>query len=480
METFDAIILGSGQSGNPLAMALVKAGWKTAMVEEKHVGGTCINEGCTPSKTIYASAKAAYIVKRAADFGIQTGPVSIDMLKVRQRKQGVVDSFRNSSQSRIEQAGIDLILGKASFTGLKTLEIGLNAGGKRELTAENIFINAGGRPRALNVEGLEEVPTLNSTSIMELDEVPEYLVILGGGTVAVEFSQMFRRFGSQVTILQRSGQLLTAEDKDVADAVAQILVEDGIEVLLNTQVQRVDCDAQGKKRLVMITPQDERTIVGTHLLVAAGRVPNTDDLNLAATGVETDPRGYIRVNDRLETNVKGIYAMGDVNGGPNLTNISYNDFRVLKANLLGDGQGTIRGRFVPYTVFIDPQLGRVGMTEKQAREQGLEIQVAKMPMDYIARAVESSQARGMIKAIVDAKTKQILGVSVLGMEGGEMMAFFEIAMMGKLPYTTLRDGIFSHPTLAEGLNTLFAQLDGDQSPGPSMPGWLSSREAQHA
>ena len=457
---YDAIVIGAGQAGGPLSTALANAGWKTAIIERVHVGGTCINEGCTPTKTMVASARVAYLARRGADYGVHTGPVTIDMVKVRQRKRDIVDSFRNGSERSIERAaGLDLLMGEASFTGPKTLEVLLNAGETRQLTASMIFINAGERPAKLALAGIENVPTLDSTSIMELDTVPEHLLIIGGGYVGLEFGQMFRRFGSQVTVIQRGAFLLSREDPDVAEEVAHILREDGIEVLLETKPVRVEQTAQGTIHLTVHTPAGERTLSGSHLLAAAGRVPNSDWLNLDAAGIQTDKRGSIQVNERLETNVAGIYALGDVKGGPAFTHISYDDFRIIRTNLLENGKASTRERLVPYTVFIDPQLGRVGLSETEARAHGHNIKVAKMPMNYVARALEVDESRGFMKAVVDASTGQILGCSVLGIEGGEIMAVLQMAMMGKVPYTVLRDAVFAHPTLAESLNNLFSTLD---------------------
>jgi pyruvate/2-oxoglutarate dehydrogenase complex dihydrolipoamide dehydrogenase (E3) component len=414
------------------------------------------------------------MARRAADYGVHTGPVSVDMAQVRQRKRDIVDSFRNGSQRRIENTeGLDLLTGEASFTGPKSVEGRMNSGETRLLTADRIFVNTGARPRKPSLPGLDSVPTLDSTSITELDEVPEHLLVLGGGYVGLEFGQMFRRFGSQVTIVQRRGQLLTREDADVAEEVANILREDGIEVLLDTHALRVEQapdENGGRIQLTVRTPEGERILTGSHLLVAVGRVPNTDQLNLVAAGIETDDRGFIQVNERLETNVPGIYALGDVKGGPAFTHISYDDFRIIRTNLLESGSATTTDRLVPYTVFIDPQLGRVGLTEREARDQGRDIRVAKMPMSYLARALEVDETRGFMKAVADADTDQILGAAVLGIEGGEIMAVLQMAMMGQVPYTVLRDAVFAHPTLAESLNTLFMAMDGcgelDAIPNP--------------
>jgi pyruvate/2-oxoglutarate dehydrogenase complex dihydrolipoamide dehydrogenase (E3) component len=456
-EHYDAIVLGAGQAGVPLAVCLAtEAKMTTALVERKHVGGTCINEGCTPTKTMVASARVAYLTRRAADYGVHAGPVTIDMVRVRQRKQDIVAKFRASSQRRLERTkGLDLIFGEASFTGPNTVEVRSKDTATRYLTAEKIFINTGARPTKPSLPGLETVSALDSTSVMELDVAPEHLLILGGGYVGLEFGQMFRRFGSAVTIIQRGKQLLPQEDEDVAEEITKILREDGIEVLLETAAVRVERGTTGQIALAVGTAGDQRVLSGSHLLVAAGRTPNTDRLNLGAAGVRSDERGYISVNDMLETNVPGIYALGDVKGGPAFTHISYDDFRIIRDTLLRRQPNRITGRPVPYTVFIDPQLGRVGLTEREAKAKGLNIGVAKLPMSHVARAIEFAETRGFMKAVVDADTKQILGCAILGMEGGEIMGIVQLAMMGRIPYTTIHDSIFSHPTLAEALNNLF-------------------------
>ncbi len=458
-EHFDAIILGTGQAGKPLALDLGAAGRRTAVVERDHVGGTCINVGCTPTKTMVASARVAYLARRAADYGVHCGPVAVDMAQVRRRKQAIVDEFRTGGQRRLEEAdNVELIFGEGRFTAPKVVEVTLKAGGARTLTADAIFINTGGRPARPALSGLDSVAALDSTSIMELDTLPEHLLVLGGGYIGLEFGQLFRRFGSAVTVVQHGKQLIGREDADVAEEVRKLLQEDGIEVLLDTEAVGVR-PAAGGVAVQLRGPAGERTVAGSHLLIAVGRAPNTERLNLAAAGVRVDAHGFIPVNDRLETNVAGDYALGDVKGGPAFTHISYDDYRIIRNNLLRGGQSTTRDRLVPYTVFIDPQLGRIGLTEQEARAGGRAIRVAKIPMSWVARAVETAETRGFIKAVVDAETRQILGAAVLAVEGGEIMSMLEIAMMGKLPYTALEDGIFAHPTLSEGLNTLFMYME---------------------
>ncbi len=457
-EQFDAIVIGAGQAGGPLSTALARAGHKTAIIEREHVGGTCINEGCTPTKTMVASARVAHLARRGADYGVGTGPITIDMTKIRQRKRDIVDSFRNGSQHGIESTpGVTLLMGSAQFSGPKTVDVALNAGGSRQLTADLIFINAGARPA--RPIGLENIPTLTSTTIMELDTVPSHLLVIGGGYIGLEFGQMFRRFGSMVTIIQRGSKLLAREDADVADEVAKILREDGIELLLDTSPLHAEQATTGQITLTVKTSSGERQLNGSHVLVAAGRTPNSDRLNLSAAGIATDKGGFITVNDRLETNVPGIYALGDVKGGPAFTHISYDDFRIIRTNLIEKGRATTNKRLVPYTVFIDPQLGRVGLTEDEARAQGLNIKVAKLPMTSVARALELDETRGFMKAVVDLDTQQLLGCAVLGIEGGEVMAVLQMAIMGGVTYPILREAVFAHPTLSESINNMFMAMD---------------------
>jgi len=458
-QQYDAIVIGSGQGGNPLSIAMAKAGMRTALVERKHVGGTCINEGCTPTKTMVASGRVAYLARRAADYGVHSGPVSIDLEKVRKRKRDIVDRFRNAGQAGIEKTqNLELICGEASFRDSKTIAIRSKDGTDRLISAPRIFINAGTRASRPKLDGVDSVPTLDNISIMELASVPDHLMILGGGYIGLEFGQLFRRFGSRVTIVNSGSQLLGHEDPDVAEEIAKILREDGIEILLNAKAQRAERSGDAI-RLTIQTDRNSTSTVGSHLLLATGRVPNSDSLNLPAAGIKTDDRGFIQVNERLETSVDGIYALGDIKGGPAFTHISYDDFRILRANLLENKSASTRNRQIPYCLFIDPQLGRIGLTETEARAQGRAIRVAKLPMTSVARALEVDETRGFMKAVVDAQSNQILGAAVLGIEGGEVMSVLETAIMGKLPYTALRDATYAHPTLAESLNNLFMAMD---------------------
>jgi pyruvate/2-oxoglutarate dehydrogenase complex dihydrolipoamide dehydrogenase (E3) component len=434
-----------------------------ALVERGHLGGVCVNVGCTPTKTMVASARVAYLAMRGALYGVHTGPISVDLQAVRKRKQGMVEGARNNFENRIttvQGLDLDLLRGQAHFIAPKTLDVSLADGETREITAPLIFIDTGARPKQLTIKGVESVSVLNSTTIMELETLPEHLLIIGGGYIGLEFGQMFRRFGSQVTIIQHHPRLLVNEDEDVSDEVTKIFREDGITVLIGTTPQHVEPVSGNRIQLTVRTPQGEQQLSGSHLLAAIGRVPNTEDLTPEAAGIHLDKEGHIRVNGQLETNVPGIYALGDVKGGPAFTHSSYDDFRILRTNLLERGSATTQDRLVPYTIFIDPQLGRVGLSENEARKQGRNIRVAKLPMNAVIRAIETGETRGFMKAIVEAETNHILGCAILGVEGGEIMTIIQVAMMGKLPYTALKEGIFTHPTLAEGLNALFMTLDG--------------------
>ncbi len=459
---FDAIILGSGQAGNPLAAALSAKGKRVAMVERAAVGGTCGNYGCTPTKTMVASADTAHQARRAAEFGVHVGGVSVNMAEVRERKRSMVKTWREGSEKSLAKAEhVELIRGEGSFVSAKEVRVLLNAGGERRLSAELVVIDTGLSPVVPPIDGIHDVTFLDNVSIMELDTVPEHLLILGGGYIGLEFAQMFRRFGSRVTVVQKGSQLLPQEDPDIADEVAKLLAAEQIEILLETSAERVSASTTGIAVDVSAAGKSSR-IEGTHLLVATGRAPNTKALRLEAAGITVDAAGYIQVNDRLETNIPGIYAVGDVKGGPAFTHISYDDYRVLKANLLDGGSRSIKNRTLPYCVFLQPQLGRVGLSEKQAAQAGRKVRVAKLPMTSVARAIENGRTAGFIKALVDPKTEQIVGAAVLGEEGGELMSMLQIAMMGNVPFSALRDGTFAHPLYAEALNNLFAKFeDGD-------------------
>jgi len=460
MQTYDAIIIGSGQAATPLAMKLANAGRTVVVIEQSYVGGTCINRGCTPTKTMVASAKNIYQAKRAQEYGFTTGPVTVDLPAIIERKNKVVTMFRSGSEARLNnEKNIELVYGEAAFSGKKAVTVQTHKGKVEEYRAELIFINTGATINIPEIKGLHLVPYLTSTTIMELQEVPEHLIIIGAGYIALEFGQMFHRFGSKVTMLQREQRFLPKEDPDVADEMKKILEAEGIEFIMEANPKSVQ-QSTGKKITLSITADGKNIdIEGSHLLVAAGRSPNTGFLNLDKTGVLTDERGFIKVNDRLETNVPGIYALGDVKPGPAFTHISYNDHFVVVKNLLENGNMSIKGRFVPYCVFTDPELARVGVTEEEATSKGIKIKIAKLPMTYVARGIEAGETRGFMKAIVDADTKLILGVAIIGFGAGELMSLLQIAMLGKITSDQLKEMVFAHPTYSESINNLFMSLD---------------------
>ena len=455
-EQFDAIIIGVGQSGKPLAVDLAGAGWKTAIIERHYVGGSCINYGCTPTKTLLASAKLAHQAWQSSQYGVETGDVQVDFKAVIDRKNEVVEQFREGIEDKLTSTkNLTFIEGEAQFSGPKQVTVS-GADGERILTAKHIIINTGTHPAQPDLSGLDNVDWYTSTTLMDATELPKHLIILGGGYIGVEFSQMFRRFGSEVTIVQRGKQLLDREDADIADALTEVLTDEGITVHCNTTAEQVQQSKSGAIELTVKTGDATQTITGTHLLIAVGTAPNTDALNLTAADIKTNEKKFVQVNERLETNQPGIYATGDVNGGPAFTHISYDDYRILRDNLLHKDNKTTTGRPVPYTVFTDPQLGRIGLNETQANEQKKNIKMATMPMSSVARAIEVGETNGLMKVVIDADTDQILGASILGIEGGEIMSMLQIAMMGKLTTQQLKEAIFAHPTLAESLNNLFA------------------------
>ncbi len=457
-ENLDAIVIGTGQGGKPLAGALAEARWNSAIIEKGRVGGTCVVRGCTPTKTMLASARVAHVVRRAGDYGVSTGDVEVDLQTVRTRKRDIVDSWSEGSRRGMERhETLELVMGTARFVGSHEVEVELNDGGTRRLASDHIFINVGARNRTPDIEGIQDVDALDSTSIMELGEVPEHLVILGGGFIGLEFGQMFRRFGSKVTILERR-RLAAREDPDVSEALEEIFTGEGIGVVCGAEARAVT-SVDGGVEVTATIDGDERAFRGSHLMVAAGVVPNTDLLNVEAAGLEVGDRGEIVVNDRCETNVEGVWALGDVTGAPPFTHTSYDDFRIIKSNVLEGAEATRAGRIIPYAMFTDPQLGRVGMSETEAVRSGRNVRVAKLPMARVARAIEMDETRGFMKAVVDADSDEILGAAILGIEGGEVVSVLQMAMMGGLPWTSIRDAMIAHPTLAESLNNLFMTLD---------------------
>lgn len=458
---FDAIVVGTGQAGKPLAHALADHGSRTAIIEAGRVGGTCVIDGCTPTKTMVASARIAHLAGRSSDFGVETGSVFVDMAAVRARKRSVVDDFSSSSRRSLEEHDqIDLIEGEARFVAPDTLAVDPGPGGQTfSVTAPRIFLNVGGRPTIPPIPGLDAVDYLTSTSILELDALPRHLAILGGGPIGLEFGQMFRRFGANVTVIEQGARLLGREDEDVSEALLEIFRDDGIEVLTGSSLQSVSSAEGGGVALDVETGDGQKTIIASHLLVAVGRTPNTDRLDLDAAGLATDGQGFLPVDSRCRTNVDGIWALGDMTGAPPFTHIAYDDFRVVAADVLpGREPHTRDERLLSYVIYTDPELGRVGLTEAEAEEGGMDVRVAKLPMSSWARAIEMGETRGFVKCLVDAGSGRIAGVTALAVQGGEIMSVLQTAMMGDLPYTAIRDAVYAHPTMAEPLENLFAGL----------------------
>lgn len=453
---YDAIVIGSGQAGNPLAHRLADKGWKVALIEKAHLGGTCINTGCTPTKTMVASAQVAHYARQAARWGVHTGEVRVDLGKIVARKEAIVQRFRSGQQSNVDRRpNLRLYRGQARFVAPHRLQVG-----DEVLEGERIFINTGTRPNIPGIEGLDNVGYLTNATLMELTELPAHLLILGGGYIGLEFGQMFSRFGSRVTVVHHGDRILPREDADVTTELQKALEAEGIRFLLNADSTRVE-RKDGQIQLSLKTPRGTETLTGSHLLVATGRVPNTDELGLEKAGVETVKGGFIKVNSRLETSAPGIWALGDVKGGPAFTHISYNDFQIVYGNLVEGQNLTTDNRYVPYSVFTDPQLGRVGLTEREARATGRKLKIGKYPMSYIARAIERDETAGVMKLVVEAETDRILGAAILGTEGGELIQILGALMLAGAPYTVLKGAVYIHPTLAEG----FFGLMEDVKPG---------------
>jgi len=449
---YDAIVIGSGQGGVPLAVRFAELGWQVALIEKGNLGGTCINTGCTPTKTMVHRAQVAHYARNAARWGVRAENVAVDLREIVAQKDQVVTSFRGGSQKRIDKySNLRLHRGRAQFVGPHQVQVG-----DALLESEKIFINTGGRAIIPDISGLDPARVLTNETVMELTELPEHLIILGGGYIGLEFGQMFRRFGSRVSIVHSREQILPREDAEITAELHKVLEGEGIEFHLNVQSTRVE-HSKGGVKVSISGASGLAEMSGTYLLAAVGRRPNTDGLGLDKAGIETDKAGFIRVNSRLETNVAGIWALGDVKGGPAFTHISYNDFQIIDANLTQGKNLTIDHRIVPYSVFTDPQLGGVGMTEKEARATGHKLKIGKIPMSYVARAIERDETAGLMKIVVDAANDRILGATILASEGGELVHVLYTLMLGNLPYTLLKGAVYIHPTLAEGF---FALMDG--------------------
>lgn len=457
----DALIIGSGQAGNPLAVALAEAGRRVVLVEHGQLGGSCINYGCSPTKTLIATAERAHLVRTAPAYGVPLKNMSleVDVAAAVARKEAAVQHLRQGVQDSLthEHPNLTVVHGHASFTGPHTVRVTAAGGQAQELSAPLIFLNTGTRSAIPDLPGLADSGYLTTTELLDLRELPDQLLILGGGYIGLEFGQMFRRFGSRVTIIDTSAQVLEREDDDVCAELQQGLAAEGVAFVLNAHVRRVHRGAAGAITLTADTPDGERRLSGSHLLVATGRQPNSDQLGLAQAGIRTDEDGYIKVNTNLETNVRGVYALGDVHGGPQFTHLSYDDFRIVRDALLHGHRRSARQRPLPYCVFTDPPLGRIGLSEGQARDQQLPYRVATMPVRVIGRAQQTGEAAGFWKVLVGPDDR-ILGAAILGAAAGEIMTIVQVAMAGRLRYQQLEEMIFAHPVWAEGLNNVFREL----------------------
>lgn len=456
-EHYEILVIGSGEAGKHVTWNLAQAGHRTAVVEKKYIGGSCPNVACLPSKNVIRSAKANWFARHGADYGIQTGLVSTDMRGVFNRKRKMVEGEIQFHIDRFKATGAELIMGEARFIAPKTVEVQLNDGGRRTITADRVFLDLGSRATLPDIPGLAVAKPMTHVEALDLQHLPQHVIVLGGGYVGLELAQALRRFGAAVTLLEHGRQVAAAEDPDVAQAVQENFASEGIEVLLEARVGKVEGISGQKVRIVVESSRGQETIEGSDLLIATGRTPNTRGIGLETAGIELDARGHIKVNERLETTAPGVWAMGDCAGSPHFTHVAFDDFRVVRDNLIG-GSRTTRDRLIPFCMFTDPELARVGLNETEAKRRGIAYRLAKLPMAAVLRAAALGETRGFVKMLVDAESDRILGFVGFGVETSEMMAAVQTAMLGGLPYTVLRDAIFTHPTAAEGLGPLLATV----------------------
>jgi pyruvate/2-oxoglutarate dehydrogenase complex dihydrolipoamide dehydrogenase (E3) component len=456
-ERYQDLVLGSGAGGKLLSWHLASSGRRVAVVERRYIGGSCPNTNCLPSKNEIWSAKVADLLHHAVQYGVLTGSVAVDMAKVRQRKREMVEGLIALHLDLYKKSGAELLMGDGRFVAPKTLEVRLRDGGTRVLAGERVFLNLGTRATIPPAPGLADARPLTHIEALELDRLPAHLIVLGGGYVGLEFAQALRRFGSRVTVIEHGPQLAGREDPDVAEALAGLFGDEEIEVLLSAEVLQVEGRSGESVHLRVRTPAGERHLEGSDILAATGRTPNTAGIGLDNIGVRLDGRGYVQVNDRLETSAPDVWAIGECAGSPQFTHVSEDDFRIIRDNLAGLKR-TTRDRLIPFCLYTDPQLARVGLNENEVRRQGVAVRVAKLPMAAVLRARATGETRGFMKALVDARTDRILGFTMFGPEAGEVMAVVQTAMLAGMPYTGLRDAILAHPTMAEGLNGLFSQV----------------------
>jgi pyruvate/2-oxoglutarate dehydrogenase complex dihydrolipoamide dehydrogenase (E3) component len=454
-QRYDVIVFGSGTAGKLMAWTMAKEGKRTAVVERKLIGGACPNVACLPSKNVIHSAKVASLFGRHREFGIETAPFTVNMAGVYERKRKMVEGIVQVHWDRYRASGAEVILGEGKFVGPRTIRVALREGGERTISAERVFVNVGSRAAIPDIPGLADAKPLTNVEALDLQRLPEHLIVLGGGYVGLELGQAIRRFGSRVTLIERGPQLAPREEAEVAEALLQLFRDEGIEVLFATDVLKVEGSSGDRVRMQMRARRGEQTMEGTHILVAAGRTVNTKGIGLESAGIEVADGGHIRVNDRLETTAPDVWAMGECAGSPYFTHVSEDDFNIIIENLHG-GHRTTRGRLIPYCVFTDPPLARVGIDEAQARKNNVAYRAASLPMDAVWRPWTLSEKRGFMKTIVDANSDRILGFTAFGPEAGELMGTVQSAMLAGQPYTLLRDAIFAHPTMTEGLKSLFA------------------------
>lgn len=455
MKTCDAIVIGSGQGGVPLATNLAELGWRVALIEKDELGGSCINYGCTPTKTMISSARIAHYASVAPAFGIHAGKIRVNMAEVVDRKNEIVESFRSGVQDQVDNApNLTLYRGHARFSAPHEVAVG-----GETLTSEKIFINTGTRPRILPIPGLDQIEVLTNRNIMDLKELPAHLIALGGNYLGLEFGQMFRRLGSEVSVVEMSDQILPREDPEVSESLREALEAEGMRFHFASKATQVAKVSDGLELVIEKKDGTTKTLRGTHLLMSIGQVPNSDDLGLDKAGISTDKNGYIEHNGKLETNVPGIWVLGDVKGGPAFTHVSYDDYLVIFDNLVNGKDRTIDNRLVPYALYSDPELGRVGLTEREARAKGYRLKIGSLPMSYIARAIERGETSGLMKVVINADTDRILGATILGPDGGELVQTLMALMLADAPYTLFENAMFIHPTLAEGFFSLMANVE---------------------
>jgi len=460
-EEYDLVILGGGTGSTIAGWTFAAQGQRVAVIDRKYIGGSCPNIACLPSKNIIHSAKVASYVRRSEEFGIARDSVTVDMPAVRDRKRRMVSGLNELYLGNYKKTGAEFICGSGRFIAPRTVEVTLRDGTRRQLRGTNVIVSTGTRAVIDSISGLADAQPLTHVEALELDEVPEHLLVIGGGYVGIELSQAMRRFGSKVSVIERNDRLLHREDPDVTEALHSLFADEGIDIILNARVRKISGKSGESVSVIIEQNGEENTLEGTHLLVAAGRTPNTENMGLELAGVELTDRGYVKVNERLETTAPGIWAVGEVAGSPKFTHISYDDFRVVRANIAG-GNHVTTGRQVPFCLFTDPEFARVGLSEKQAKRQGIAYRLFKIPMEAVLRARTLSETRGFLKALVETDGDRILGFTAFSVDAGDIMSSVQIAMIAGLPYTALRDAILAHPTLVEGLGALFSSV-------PSVP-----------